>query len=128
MLFRMDADGANIRPLSYANLSEWAPGVMRDGRILWTRSEYLDKGADFGHTLWAIRPDGTHAELVFGNNTPNCYINGREVPGTREICCTLFSHGGDHNGPIGLIDRAQGPVRHAGRSPTSRRTSRPTTT
>ena len=26
---------------------------MRDGRILWTRSEYLDKGADFGHTLWA---------------------------------------------------------------------------
>ncbi len=42
---------------------------MRDGRILWTRSEYLDKGADFGHTLWAIRPDGTHPELVFGNNT-----------------------------------------------------------
>ena len=109
VLFRMDADGSNIRPLSSANLSEWSPGVMRDGRILWTRSEYLDKGADFGHTLWAIHPDGRHAELVFGNNTPNCYINGREVPGTREICCTLFSHGGDHNGPIGLIDRARGP-------------------
>ena len=58
---------------------------MRDGRILWTRSEYLDKGADFGHTLWAIRPDGTHPELVFGNNTINCYANGREVPGTSEI-------------------------------------------
>jgi hypothetical protein len=109
VLFRMDTDGSNIRPLSHANLSEWSPDVMRDGRILWTRSEYLDKGADFGHTLWAIRPDGTHAELIFGNNTPNCYINGREVPGTREICCTLFSHGGDHNGPIGLIDRALGP-------------------
>ncbi|MDP6719950.1 MAG: hypothetical protein QGF59_14915, partial [Pirellulaceae bacterium] len=108
-LFRMDADGSNMQPMSFANLSEWSPCVMRDGRILWTRSEYLDKGADFGHTLWAIRPDGTHAELVFGNNTPNCYINGREVPGTREICCTLFSHGGDHNGPIGLIDRGQGP-------------------
>ena len=109
VLFRMEADGSNIRPLSLANLSEWSPSVMRDGRILWTRSEYLDKGADFGHTLWAIHPDGNHTELVFGNNTPNCYINGREVPGTREICCTLFSHGGDHNGPIGLIDRAQGP-------------------
>lgn len=106
VLFRMDADGANIHPLSHANLSEWTPALMRDGRILWTRSEYLDKGADFGHTLWAIHPDGTHAELIFGNNTPNCYINGHEVPGTREICCTLFSHGGDHNGPIGLIDRA----------------------
>ncbi len=109
VLFRMDADGGGIRALSFANLSEWAPSVMRDGRILWTRSEYLDKGADFGHTLWAIRPDGTHPELVFGNNTPNCYMNGREVPGTREICCTLISHGGDLNGPIGLIDLARGP-------------------
>jgi hypothetical protein len=109
VLHRMEADGSDIRPLSFANLSEWSPSAMRDGRILWTRSEYLDKGADFGHTLWAIRPDGTHAELVFGNNTPNCYINGREVPDSNEICCTLFSHGGDHNGPIGLVDRGQGP-------------------
>jgi hypothetical protein len=110
VLFRLETDGG-IRPLSFANLSEWSPAVMRDGRILWTRSEYIDKGADFGHTLWAIRPDGTHPELVFGNDTPNCYINGREVPGTREILCTLFSHGGDHNGPLGLIDlaRAQSP-------------------
>ena len=44
-------DGAELRPLSYANLSEWGPSIMSDGRILWTRSEYLDKGADFGHTL-----------------------------------------------------------------------------
>ena len=113
VLFRMDGEGpaearlASIRPLSFANLSEWTPTVARDGRILWTRSEYLDKGADFGHTLWAVRPDGTHPELVFGNNTANCYINGREVPGTREILCTIFSHGGDHNGPLGLIDLAR---------------------
>ncbi len=109
VLFRMNADGSDIRPLSFANLSEWAPTVMRDGRILWTRSEYIDKGADFGHTLWSIRPDGTYPELVYGNDTPNCYMNGREVPGTSEISCTLISHGGDLNGPIGLIDLAKGP-------------------
>ena len=109
VLFRMDAGGENIRPLSFANLSEWSPATMRDGRILWTRSEYLDKGANFGHTLWAIHPDGTHTELIFGNDTINCYMNGREVPGSREICCTIFSHGGDHNGPLGLIDLAKGP-------------------
>jgi hypothetical protein len=109
VLYRMEAGGGEPRPLSFANLSEWSPTVMRDGRILWTRSEYLDKGADFGHTLWAIHPDGTHPELIFGNDTRNCYINGREVPGTREICCTLFSHGGDHNGPLGLVDLAKGP-------------------
>jgi len=108
VLFRMDADGSNIVALSHANLSEWAPSVMRDGRIIWTRSEYLDKGADFGHTLWAIRPDGQHPELIFGNNTRNCYANGREVPGTNEICCTLISHGGDLNGPVALIDVYRG--------------------
>ena len=108
VLFRMEADGTGIRPLSFANVSEWAPSVMTDGRLIWTRSEYLDKGADFGHTLWAIRPDGTHPELVFGNDTRNCYANGREVPGTGEICCTLISHGGDLNGPIALIDPGQG--------------------
>jgi hypothetical protein len=108
VLYRMEADGSNIRRLSHANLSEWKPSVMQDGRILWTRSEYQDKGADFGHTLWAIRPDGTHPELVFGNNTPNCYSQAHEIPGTHEIVCTLMSHG-DHQGPIALIDRSKGP-------------------
>jgi len=108
VLFRMEADGSGIRPLSRANLSEWAPSVMHDGRIIWTRSEYLDKGADFGHTLWSIGPDGTHPELIFGNNTRNCYANGREMPGTGEICCTLISHGGDLNGPIALIRPGRG--------------------
>jgi len=108
VLYRMDSDGKNMRRLSHANLSEWKPSVMQNGRILWTRSEYLDKGADFGHTLWSIRPDGTHPELVFGNNTPNCYSQAHEVPGTQELVCTLMSHG-DHSGPIALIDRAQGP-------------------
>ena len=44
-LHRANADVSEIRPLSFANLSEWGPSIMRDGRILWTRSEYLDKGA-----------------------------------------------------------------------------------
>ena len=108
VLYRMEADGTDIRRLSFANLSEWKPSVMHSGRILWTRSEYLDKGADFGHTLWSIHPDGTHPQLVFGNNTPNCYSQAHEVPGTRELVCTLMSHG-DHQGPIALIDRNKGP-------------------
>jgi hypothetical protein len=113
VLYRMDDPAAgkksDLRPLSYANLTEWTPTVMGDGRILWTRSEYLDKGANFGHTLWAIHPDGTQPMLVYGNNTPNCYVNAREVPGSQELLCTLFSHGGDHNGPLGLIDLTKRP-------------------
>ena len=110
VLFRMNPDGSGIAPLSFANLSEWAPSVMSDGRLIWTRSEYVDKGADFSHTLWAIRPDGTKPELVFGNTIiqPNGYANGREVPGTNEICATLVSHFGDLNGPVALLDIDRG--------------------
>ena len=110
VLFRMEADGTGIRPLSFANLTEWGPSVMSDGRIIWQRSEYIDKGADFGHTLWSIRPDGTGARLVFGNDIiqPNGYANGREVPGTGEFLCTLVSHFGDLNGPLALLDVRRG--------------------
>jgi hypothetical protein len=41
VLHRMQPDGSGLRRLSYANISEWDPSIMRDGRILWTRSEYL---------------------------------------------------------------------------------------
>ncbi len=108
VLYRMEADGTGMQRLSHANLSEWKPSVMHDGRILWTRSEYLDKGANFGHTLWSIRPDGTHPELVFGNNTPLGYSQAHEVPGMNELVCTLMSHG-DHSGPIALLDRGKSP-------------------
>ncbi len=108
VLYRMERDGTDIRRLSFANLSEWKPSVTGDGLILWTRSEYIDKGADFSHTLWTIHPDGTHPSLVFGNNTPNCYSQAHDIPGTNEIVCTLMSHGA-HEGPIALIDRGKGP-------------------
>ena len=83
---------------------------MNDGRILWTRWEYVDKGADFSQTLWTIRPDGSYPEVAFGNTIiqPNGYACGREVPGSREISCTLVSHFGDINGPIALLDITKG--------------------
>jgi hypothetical protein len=112
VLYRMEPDGSGIKRLSYANVSEWDPAMMRDGRIIWTRTEYLDKGANFGHTLWAIRPDGSHPELVFGNDTPYCYGHARQMPGSQEIVCTLISHG-DHQGPIALIDLKRGPYETA---------------
>jgi len=111
VLFRMELDGSKAEPLSYANLTEFAPSVLDDGRILWTRSEYVDKGADYGHTLWTIRTDGTYPELTFGNTIalPQGFANGRHVPGTRETCAVMISHFGDLNGPVALLDLSKGP-------------------
>ena len=117
-LYRMELDGSKIEALSYANLTEFAPSVLDDGRILWTRSEYVDKGADYGHTLWTIRADGTLPELTYGNTValPQGFANGRVVPGTREVCAVMISHwagpsgcSGDLNGPVALLDPSKGP-------------------
>ena len=111
VLFRMERDGSGVRPLSFANLSEFAPSVMDDGRILWTRSEYVDKGADYGHTVWTIRADGTYPELTYGNTIalPQGYANARMMPGSQDLCATMISHFGDLNGPLALIDLRKGP-------------------
>jgi hypothetical protein len=117
-LYRMRPDGTHIRALSFNNISEWFPTVRRDGCIMWTRSEYMDKGADYGHTLWSIRPDGTHPELVYGNNTPNNFMNAMEVPGREnELCATIISHFGDFNGPLAYIDLARSPYDQAAVTP-----------
>ena len=77
-------------------------GSFGRARSIWTKARI--SGTRCG-------PSGrtaTHPELIFGNNTLNCYVNAHEVPGTGELCCTLISHGGDLNGPIALIDPAKG--------------------
>ena len=58
VLYRMDADGRNLRKLSNSSVSEASPVVLPDGRILYTRWEYVDKGAVSVKCLWAMRPDG----------------------------------------------------------------------
>ncbi len=81
-LYRMDADGKNIEVLSDSPLSEAFPSVTSDGRILYTRWEYVDKADVVIKCLWAMRPDGTGSVEVFGNDItfPDSLLQGRSVP------------------------------------------------
>ena len=83
VLYRMDRDGRNLRQLSFSPLSEATPTVTPDGRILYTRWEYVDKGTVVVKCLWAMRPDGTGSSEVFGNDIrfPSTLIQGRAIPG-----------------------------------------------
>ncbi|MCL1919573.1 MAG: hypothetical protein FWG50_00620 [Kiritimatiellaeota bacterium] len=87
VLFRMDADGANMRQLSRSSVSETGPSMLPDGRILYTRWEYVDKGAVSVKCLWAMRPDGTASSEVFGNDValPPTLNFGRAVPGAPNL-------------------------------------------
>lgn len=115
-LFVMDAQGTRIEPLTANNVNEFTPDMLPDGRILYTRWEYMDKSAIFVQSLWAIQPDGTRAQQVFGNNMihPVSMLQARLIPGTRKIACVLAAHNGNSYGPLAVIDPSQGVDNPAG--------------
>jgi len=95
VMYRMDGDGQNIEKLSNSALSEAYPSVMNDGRILYTRWEYVDKGAVSTKCLWAMYPDGSKSVELYGNTIaiPSAFIQGRAVPGANNMFVAL---GGPH--------------------------------
>ena len=82
VLYRMDSDGKGLRKLSNSSVSEASPVMMPDGRIMYTRWEYVDKGAVSVKCLWAMRPDGTASAEIYGNDIalPPTFIYGRPIP------------------------------------------------
>ena len=110
VLYRMDGDGRNLRRLSQGALSESTPGVANDGRILYTRWEYVDKGVIAVQSLWAMRPDGSGSAEIYGNQIafPPVLIHGRSLPGSNHLfVATATMHHPFAVGPIMLIDTSR---------------------
>ncbi|MDP6543797.1 MAG: hypothetical protein QGH60_07370 [Phycisphaerae bacterium] len=84
VLYRMDGDGKNIRKLTNSSVSEAYPAVTSDGRIMYTRWEYVNKGAVSAKCLWAMKPDGSASVEIYGNDIslPPSFIQGRPIPGS----------------------------------------------
>ena len=91
VLYRMDSGGRNIEKLTNSSVSEASPSVMNDGRILYTRWEYVDKGAVSAKCLWAMYPDGTRSVEIYGNDIalPPTLLHGRNIPGRNHLFVTL---------------------------------------
>ncbi|MHC4402454.1 MAG: HzsA-related protein [Planctomycetota bacterium] len=107
VLYRCDADGSNIRQISFNEASEWDPTIMPDGRILWMRWDYINRPVIPTFGLWTTRLDGTTAAHYFGSYTPNpCRIcQARPIPGSHKLVATAAGHHTIHAGSLILIDR-----------------------
>jgi len=110
LLFRCEADGSNIRQLSWGEANEWDPSVLDDGRLIYTRWDYINRHDTFYQSLWTIHPDGTGTAHYYGNYTPNPCMTAeaRSVPGSSKIVATATAHHGYTCGSIILIDPACG--------------------
>ncbi len=105
-LYVMDADGKNPRCLSGGPVNEMTPCVMDDGRVIYTRWEYVDKGFGNVQSLWSMHPDGSGSAHVYKNDIilPAGMINARSIPGSQRIVTVAAPHCGLSVGPIVLVD------------------------
>jgi len=109
-LHAMDGNGKNIRPLSAFENFEWTPSVASDGRILYTRWDYIDRFNGHFFSLWSANQDGTNPQLVYGNYTvkPQVKCEARSVPGSSKLVMTAGAHHSITGGSLCLLDRANG--------------------
>ena len=105
-LYKMDRDGSKIHRISYNHVHDNFPTILNDGRILYTRWEYNDRGQLWLQGLFAMNPDGTGCSAYYGNNSfwPVTMIHARAIPGTSKIVTTLCGHHTDQTGEIGIFD------------------------
>jgi len=73
---------------------EWTPEIARDGTIMYARWDYVDRDNMPYMSLWAMRPDGTDARILFKNYTkaPYCTFEAKPVPGSHKIVFTGSAH------------------------------------
>lgn len=105
-----ETDGSDPRTISYHETQEWDPAVLADGRVIYTRWDYVDRNAVHYQQLWATRPDGTAPVAYYGNNTfsPVGVWEARQVPESPLVMATAAAHHAMTAGSIILIDTTKG--------------------
>jgi hypothetical protein len=110
VLYRMERDGSKQKRLSANYLMDFTPSALSDGRIIYTRWEYVDRPACPIQSLWTINPDGTGLAGFYGNRViePGTFMDARSIPNTNRVIATATNHNGPCRGAIVEIDPAKG--------------------
>jgi hypothetical protein len=110
VLARMDAEGKNIYFISTNAEADFTPVFLADGRILYTRWEYVDKEVIRIQSLWTVNPDGTALNAFWGNQSrwPDMQFNARVIPGSNKVLFQAAGHHFIYDGGLGVIDQSEG--------------------
>ncbi len=109
-LFSMLANGSDITQLSPHETNEWMPSVDHAGMVIYTRWDYVDRGALQAHHPWIVYPDGRDARAIGGNthasihNYPNAVMDLRAIPGSRLYSALATGHHTESRGSIVVYD------------------------
>jgi cytochrome c553 len=112
VLHRCGPNGENLRAISSNNEQDNTPWPLPDGRILYTRWEYVDRSQVDYHHLWVANPDGTAQMNWYGNLHPGIVmIDAKPIPGSDKIVASFSpGHGqSEHAGAVTIVDPKGGP-------------------
>ena len=109
-LARCDPAGRDLYFISANCEADFTPALLPDGRILYTRWEYVDREVNRIQSLWTVNPDGTAATAHWGNQSrwPDMQLNARPIPGTTRLLLHAPGHHAIYEGPLAIIDPAEG--------------------
>jgi len=120
-LHSMKPDGSDIIPISYHETNEWNPSVDGNGRIVYTRWDYVDRDDCIAHHIWTCSPDGCDPRSPHGNyplpwsfedkdkhdgrrGRPYGEWNIRAIPGSNKYVATASGHHAHSFGELVVIN------------------------
>lgn len=109
-LYICDKDGKYLRRLTFDQVHTNLPTVTDDGRVIYTRWEYNDRGQIYVQGLFQMNPDGTAQTEFYGNDSwfPTTILHARSVPGTQKVMAVLSGHHSHQRGKLAIIDTRKG--------------------
>ena len=109
-MFSMEPDGSDIVCISFHETHEWQPSINNDGRIVYSRWDYVDRDTNIAHHIWTCFPDGRDPRSFHGNyptrreSRPWMEMSIRAIPGSDKYVATTGAHHGNAFGSLVLID------------------------
>ena len=115
-LYICDRDGKYLRRLSFDQVHTNFPTVLDDGRVIYTRWDYNDRGQIYPQPLFQMNSDGTGQTEFYGNNSwfPTTILHARGIPGTQKILAVISGHHCHQRGKLAIIDRTKGNQENSG--------------
>lgn len=109
-LYTCDGEGRFLRRLSVDQVTVNYPKVLDDGRVIYTRWDYNDRGHIYVQPLFQMNGDGTGQTEFYGNNSyfPTSLLHAKGVPGTDKVVAIASGHHTYQQGKLILVDRSKG--------------------
>jgi hypothetical protein len=106
----VDKDGKLMRRVGFDQVHTNYPQVLADGRVIYTRWDYNDRGQLYPQPLYQMNIDGTAQTEYYGNNSwfPTTIGHARGIPGSDQILAIATGHHSIQTGALILIDVKKG--------------------